>query len=277
MITDPNCDEVDLYPEAGGLYIPTDLKRLSWRGPAPLFITSLSEMIAKNAETLQHLEVDLLSWDRVSQDMRAEHDDGPHGLVHSIGFWQAPEGKISGPTYPALQTLCLAEIPLTADAVTLFDFNVLRTLKLRNCEKWDILLDKAVQLGLPIGLKTLELRVKPGKLDSNSDEVLSKFLTAFNGLEELYVCLQGPLPTNLLWAGVINHRATLKRFVHHLRHLIPDEHHPNLQLELDEADVGLNVGDAFLQSLDRFPLEAIGFSVGAEDIVSASKGGRYPQ
>lgn len=229
----------------------------------------LGETIHRNAETLQYLEVDLVSWESVGRySFLYSYDDGPKNLSHSRFFWRAPEGKISGPAYPALQALCLTELGLTADAVTLFDFNVLRTLKLRNVEKWDTLLENAVRQRLPIGLKTLEIQVKPGPLSSGADEVLSNFLAAFEGLEELYVGLQGPLPASLLWPGVINHRETLKRFVHHLRTV---DHDPDRRQELDEADLGLNVGDAFLGSFDEFQLEAMGLSIGPEDMVSVLK------
>lgn len=267
MITDCTCDEDEHYPFIGleGL---KSLKRLRWRAPLPNFMLHLGNMMRRNAGILQFLEVDLVSWERVGRYSFHSFDDGRRPLSHSDFFWRVPEGRISGPAYPALQTLCLTEIAFTADAVTLFDFSVLRTLKLRNVEKWDTFLEGAVRQGLPIGLKTLEIQAEPGPLSSGADEVLSSFLAAFEGLEELYVGLQGPLPANLLWPGVINHRATLKRFMHHLRTL---DHDPDRLQQLDEADLGLNVGDAFLESLDKFPLEAMGLSIGPEDMVSVLK------
>lgn len=246
------------------------MRRLRWRAPGTGFVRDLSGMIHRNAETLQYLEVDLVSWDTLDfwTNERLLYEDLPERLPSSFGFWQAPEGKISGPTYPALQTLCLTELPFDAEAVKAFDFNVLRTLRLRNVENWDALLDHAVRLRLPIALKTLEIHARPISLDHDEDVILLKFLTAFDGLEELYISLRGPRPTNLVWEGVINHRATLKKLVHHLRSLNPGQ---DWWGGLDETELGLNVGDAFLDSLDKFKLEATGLSIRPEDAVSALK------
>lgn len=274
ITTDCACDDVEFYPQ-GGLYELKRLKRLCWRAPRGGFIPDLSVMICNNAETLRYLEVDLVSWERAEHYARqGSSADDPSDPTRSYCFWRIPEGKISGPNYPVLQTLCLTEVALPRDAVGVFDIGVLQTLRLRNCGGWDVFLKDIVRLCLPIGLKTLEILAKPGMLTCDADEVLSKFLAAFNGLEELYVCLQGPLPTNLVWPGVINHRATLKRFVHHLRMVDLDS---EFNQEIDEADLGLNVGDAFLESLDKIQLEAMGLSIGPQDMVSSSKADWCPR
>lgn len=231
-------------------------------------------MIHTNAKTLKHLEVDLVNWERFGYYChRNPYDDGPRGLEHWIRFWRVPEGKFWGPTHTALQTLCLTEVALSRKSVGMFDFSVLRTLRLRNCEGWDSFLKHAVGLHLPIGLKTLEITAKPGLLSCDADEVLSRFLEAFDGLEELYVGIEGPLLSNELWPGVIAHRATLKRFVHHQR-TTGEDLHPHLGQEVD-ADLLLDAGDAFLQTLDKFQIEAIGLSINPEDRVSAPKADCY--
>lgn len=260
----------------GGLQELKSLRRLRWRAPGTGFVRDLSGMMNRNAETLQYLEVDLVSWDILDFWMseRLLYEDLPEHLPSSMGFWQAPEGKISGPTYPALQTLCLTELPLDAEAVRAFDFNVLRTLTLRNVENWDALLDNAVRQRLPIALKTLEIHARPFSLDHDEDEILLKFLTAFDGLEELYISLRGPRPTNLVWEGVINHRATLKKLVHHLRSLNSGT---DWWGGLDETELGLNIGNEFLDSLDKFKLGAMGLSLRPEDAVSALKSDWCPQ
>lgn len=163
---------------------------------------------------------------------------------------------------------------LPRESVSVCDIGGLRALRLRNCGGWDIFLKDIVRLCLPIGLKALEILAKPGMLSCDADEVLSKFLAAFDGLEELYVCLKGHLPTNLVWPGVINHRATLKRFVHHLRMV---DFNSEFNQEIDEADLGLNVGVVFLESLDKIQLEAMGLSIGLQDMVSFSESGWYPR
>lgn len=268
LTTDGSCYESVDYVKVG-LSSLTKLKRLRWRGPDCDDIHTLSDMIHTNAENLEHLEVDLLSWKALGRYMGlSPYDDGPRGLAHSIRFWRAPGGKISGPTYPALRTLCLTEVSLKMKSVRVFDFSVLRNLKLRNCEKWDDFLENVVRLRLPIGLKTLEVHARPGLLNCDADEVLSKFLAAFDGLEELYVGIQGPLPYNFLWTGVVAHCATLKRFVHHLRTV---DHDPDYIDELDEGDLGWGDADEFLKCLDKFGLEAMGLSINAEDMVSASE------
>lgn len=260
----------------GGFHGLKSLRRLRWRAPGTTFIRELSGMIHRNAETLQHLEVDLVRLDILEYYMheRSLYEDSPHGFAHSIGFWRVPQGKISGPTYPALQTLCLTEVGLTAAAVTDFDFSVLRTLKLRNVDDWDAFLENAVRMRLPIALKTLEIHARPSSLDHDEDEVLLKFLTTFDGLEELYISLRGPRPTNLFWEGVINHRATLKKLVHHLR--LFNRSQNSLQ-ELDETELGLNFGGVFLDSFEKFQLKAMGLSLRPEDMVSALKADWCPQ
>lgn len=272
ITTDCTCyesvDDVEL-----GLTTLTKLKRLRWRAPDCADIHTLSDMIHTNAKTLKYLEVDLVNWERIGYYCsRNPYDDGPRGLEHWIRLWRVPEGKFWGSKHTALQTLCLTEVALSRESVGVLDFGVLRTLRLRNCERWDSFLEHAVGLHLPIGLKTLEVTVKPGLLSCDADEVLSRFLKAFDGLEELYVGIESPLPFNELWPGVIAHHATLKRFVHHQR--TGEGFHPHLTQEVD-ADLLLDPGDAFLQTFDRFQLEAMGLSINPEDLVSALKADWY--
>ena len=276
IITDCSCYEVEYYPK-GGLHKLKSLKRLCWRAPNPGYICDLTDMIYTNAVSLQHLEVDLVSWEYVGSERRLDpYQDGPGGLADSLRFWRAPEGKISGPTLPALQTLCLTEVGLGKASAGVFDFSMLRTLKLRNCDKWDRLLEDAVRLRLPIGLKILEIHARHDRTVviqgyhreevPNADEILLKFLAAFNGLEELYVGLEGTVLFDKILPGLLAHRATLKRFVHDLRTVggHPDPEHPlNAISSLDD--------DESVRLLDQFQLRAMGLSLNPAQLVSVSK------
>lgn len=273
ITTDCSCDEVEYYPK-GGLYGLKSLKRLCWRAPNFRYIDDLTDMIYANAGSLQHLEVDLVSWERVGSCMRLNpFKDGPGGLADSLRFWRVPEGKIANPTHPVLQTLCLTEVGLSKEAVGVFDFGVLRTLKLRNCDKWDMLLEEAVRLCLPIGLKTLEIHTRYNRLYHiesyegeevwNGGEVLLKFLAAFSGLEELSVGLEGTPVFDKILPGLLGHRATLKRFVHDLRTVSGQwalERVPSADSSLDD--------DEFARLLDQFQLEAMGLSLNPAQLVS---------
>lgn len=231
-------------------------------------------MIYANAGSLQNLEVDLVSWERVGSCMQLNpFKDGPGGLADSLRFWRVPEGKIGNPTHPVLQTLCLTEVGLSKETVGVFDFGVLQTLKLRNCDKWDVLLEEAARLRLPIGLKTLEIHTRYNRLYHiesyegeevwNGGEVLFKFLAAFSGLEELSVGLEGTPVFDKILPGLLGHRATLKRFVHDLR-TVSDrwalERVPSADSSLDD--------DEFARLLDQFQLEAMGLSLNPAQLVS---------
>ncbi|KAL1873928.1 hypothetical protein Daus18300_003800 [Diaporthe australafricana] len=147
------------------------------------------------------------------------------------------------------------------DSATALDFETLQTLKLRDCRGWNHLLERIMQLRRPVGLKVLEICESPGLRTCELDPdlrhadlvgVVSEFLATFVGLEGLFVSIEGPADMDRLWSGVINHRATLKRFVHYQG--IEDE--PDVMtLGYDEP------GEISLMSLDEFQLEAIGLTL----------------
>lgn len=291
ITTDCVCNDAEYQ---AGLYELKSLKHLCWRVPSLEAARDLSAMIYVNSDTLRHLEVDLVDSGNVDSYVSGPpYEAGPDGLAHSHLFWREFLGKISGPAYPALQTLCLTQVDLRKRSVRALDFNVLRTLKLRDCVGWKSFLRDAVQLRSPVGLKTLELQARfnrinyaphnwtPGSVPGDNwdpnvgwkaGEVVSNFLAAFTGLKELYVNLKGPSLFDKLWPGVIAHSATLERFVHDLRTL---NHSVDFAYLLDTPT---GEGIVFTLPLDelRFQLRAEGLSIWPEHLlVSVPENNRY--
>lgn len=254
LITDCTCSASEL-DSADGLSGLTKLKRLCWRAPGCDFVDNLRDMIKTNAENLEYIELDLVNWGRFKQ---------------SIGFWQWIFPLVA---YPALQTLCLTEVALSKKTIRALDFGTLRTLKLRNCKGWDILLEKAVQLRRPVRLRTLEILEGSGMDSFDSLYTISRFLDTFDGLEELYVSVAGPEDVADLWDGVIAHRATLKRFVHHQRIIETDFDSEHFEKEFDLMDLGCRYPSDVdrWKDIDKLQLEAIGLSALPEFLVSAPR------
>ncbi|RSL77481.1 hypothetical protein CEP52_017713 [Fusarium oligoseptatum] len=74
-----------------------------------------------------------------------------------------------------------------------------------------------MQLNLPIKLRAFEIVEDSDIAFEWGDGIISDFLNAFGGLEELCVSQTGPAPTLDLWDILGRRHPTLKRFVHHQR------------------------------------------------------------
>ncbi|KAK3896511.1 AAA family ATPase, partial [Staphylotrichum tortipilum] len=121
--------------------------------------------------------------------------------------------------FPAISTLSLTGVPLTAAMAHALGFNTLWSLRIRECPGWREFLTRVAEAGLPVRLKTFEICDRDGQ-DPDSGlghTVIGDFLGAFEGLEELFISHHGPEHVLELWRRVAHHRATLKNFVYHRR------------------------------------------------------------
>ncbi|KAK3897443.1 AAA family ATPase, partial [Staphylotrichum tortipilum] len=121
--------------------------------------------------------------------------------------------------FPSISTLSLTGVPLTAAMAHALGFNTLRSLTIRDCLGWREFLTRVAESGLPAQLKAFQICDRDGQ-DPESGlghTVIADFLSAFEGLEELFISHHGPEHALELWRRVAHHRATLKNFVYHRR------------------------------------------------------------
>ncbi|KAK0615555.1 hypothetical protein B0T17DRAFT_538464 [Bombardia bombarda] len=229
--TEPECDNGIDLEQASSHWEAADnndispwpfrrLKQLAWIGPksSDILTGTLASAIQHNSEHLEELELDLVKYyplvwrpppsettkERIKQFFAAK--------VFFLGDAMAA----GQPPLKALEFLSLSHFPLAAHlASKLVDISQLRSLILRSCLGWVEFLTAMTSSGLPIRLKVLEV-VSQGFVDGRAREVLTNFINAFEGLEELYIWWPiGQIVSTNDWDGIASgHRATLKRLIH---------------------------------------------------------------
>ncbi|KAL2022247.1 hypothetical protein VTK56DRAFT_5857 [Thermocarpiscus australiensis] len=243
-----------------------DIRRLCWRAPSTQYLDALFKTIANNHEHLEELELDFVS--------RAE-------LVHGVFSGNLKTNRTPSPLLPALRVLSLSNADLLdgdgdlAELIRAIDFSALESLTLRKCEDrgWEELLKLIVASGKAIKLKRLE--IKCGEHGYDSENAISQFVGAFEGLQELLVSFSDKeggrrradtdnRDRPCLWRSVQQHRATLKRFVCHkrvysaARRCCWNSH--AIDYSKDSDDLGIQALEN--NPLDAMNLECLGLSCG---------------
>ncbi|KAL2817947.1 hypothetical protein BDW59DRAFT_129607 [Aspergillus cavernicola] len=109
-----------------------------------------------------------------------------------------------------------------------FNFNSLRSLKLRFCPGWEMFLKQVASLSQPIQLKSLEIQSNTQYNDEDDEAAtISEFLDTIEGLEDLYICTSSPSDALVIWRTMVRHKSTLKKFVHHQRSVSFETEYPN--------------------------------------------------
>ncbi|KAH6854109.1 hypothetical protein B0I37DRAFT_22148 [Chaetomium sp. MPI-CAGE-AT-0009] len=227
LTTDPTCHSSGAQHCEIDLSALCQLQSLRWRGPGARHLDTLSRTIENNSGRLRSLELDFICWASLKRDLdfdqgiRLEADEWCANNVFGLTR-QSPQ-----PTLSAIRELSLAQVPLGDGIGRTINFDTLVSLKLRNCRNWDDFLDEIIHLGVPIRLKTFEIRDSEYVTGYGAPETLNRFLTTFDGLEELFVSYWNSEKgdyrgrwnhvTSGIWNSANHHRETLKRLGYHRR------------------------------------------------------------
>ncbi len=231
------------------------LQNLCWRAPNADHVKTLFDVLKRNSERLQKLELDFVDWPTLRERLGllgGNQDDGPQNACASFvfGLTRQPPQLI----FQAIRELSLTQVPLVAEMAHVINFGTLRSLTMRRCPSWDRFLahvtERVTESGLLIQLKTLEIYACDDVTCELGYGTIGDFLDTFDGLEELFISHAGPKKTRRLWNHVIRHQATLTKFVHHQRSRNVDDESPHFTKDHDLSDLGMNSRDWRLMEED---------------------------
>lgn len=219
------------YPHTEGEVCEIDLsqlrkiRNLSWTNPDSDHLHTLSIALQASRAHLKKLELDFVDclghpFDLESDSDDDEDDNNPDPTEPNCLFGDLLGLKKTSlcPLLPDIRVLSLSKvtiIPAMAEAV---NFATLHSLTLRKCPGWEGFLKRVVESMPSIHLKRFEIQqLDRLKLATQVQATKSfiNFLSAFEGLQELFVGEVGPISTLDLWSGASHYHATLMRFVHH--------------------------------------------------------------
>jgi hypothetical protein len=185
---------------------------------------ALRFLILGHAHQLERLEIDFLHWNDDSEEYRLCGRPIPPNYL-ATGFFHIELGK-EKVVLPVLKTLSLSSVSFwrgSAELARAMNMRNLRSLKLRNCQGVNELLDMLAHSPEIIHLKSFELTQRSTKSRNQQDnwkiQNLVNFLESFEGLEELCILSdpsEDPIDEDYWWS-ILRHKATLKRLVHHQR------------------------------------------------------------
>lgn len=192
------------------------LKSLSWNGlRSENDFSTLHGALQQFSNQLVELELDLIDWNTVNYFLM-DQDVSVDFFARRI--LALPPGGRKG-MFSALQVLSLSAVSLTSfpeEIAEAFDFSSLRSLKLRLCPGWDDFLQHVREFCQPITLKSLEIQVAT-EMEDNFRDTITEFLESFEGLEKLFISTNSEKDPVDLWYALLQHKSTLRRFVHHVR------------------------------------------------------------
>jgi hypothetical protein len=198
--------------------------KFSWIGiQSKADFESLRTCLRLNALHLKTLNLNLIAWEKADELGFTDHSrfvgDGKRSKNFFATDTIGPEQNKPGLSFPSLESLSLSEVPFKSainELHSAFDFSALRTLRLWNCSGALDLLERLIGSQQTIRLSSLEIVVHPEHATYMEDELASKFLQAFTGLEDLYLSLPA-LDWRLIADSAAGHISTLKRVVFHGR------------------------------------------------------------
>ncbi|KAL2866487.1 uncharacterized protein BJX67DRAFT_354930 [Aspergillus lucknowensis] len=201
------------------------LKRLTW---IPLTWRSDFDALALGLEKFAHqltlLELDIFENERKCGGYRPEYfkseeeRDRPNYFAWDIMGLCVNQKKC---VFHFLERLYLCGIPFDMaemEMANAFNWSRLQSLHLRFCSGWGDFLQQVIGSGQRIHLKSLTMEPAP-VLESPGEEVdaICSFLHGFTGLRNLFLSTNEEYGTLEIWRAVLNHKDTLKIFVHNQR------------------------------------------------------------
>jgi hypothetical protein len=217
------------------------------------------KILEANGEHLESLEIETV--------------DNAQCLLHIDQFIGDNRWK-KGINFISLQHLSLSEIsldrayPRTAWS---FHFGKLQTLRLYNCPySFEFLKNMAESACNIIKLRLFEIVFNESHTNEIHNEAhpIGDFLTAFEGLEELYISIQNTkFPIKPLVKSIFRHSRTLRRLVHHERGI--DAYAESNRYDL-ACDYPLPWEPDIDRVLSRMALESVGLCVSPSSLVRLS-------
>lgn len=209
----------------------TKLQSLTWRGLSRFDdFESVGKCIMTNGRPITSLTLDLIDWttaeeiwaDRFSQRI-TQPTRLPDNFFAGTLFGIKAGEKVE--PLPSLEHLSLPAVSFQSVRIEMahaLNMTRLRTLKLWNCPHS---LDLLIAITVPyetMNLRSFEFVIDPETsanqgLHSEPDPALAVFLGAFQGLEDIYLMLPGPLKWDIIIQAIGHHEPTLRRLVAHDR------------------------------------------------------------
>ncbi|KAH6994617.1 hypothetical protein EDB82DRAFT_576033 [Fusarium venenatum] len=237
--TDPFCSRFNRWSRTTDLNLSGfhNIRRFSWKAPMGCHFGNIANLVQKNADHLEELEIDLQSWSRQWEDRESrvvrhkadseEWDKVPASNMLARDMFGLSSDASANTCFPRMRSLKLTRVPLrdetTNKTVTAAFINLagLTSLTLRMCSYWTLLLEDMIQSTTPIAVESLEILdfylQTPNVTAAKKVIAITNFLDSFDGLEELFISHCGPTPVLNFWQHVSRHSSTLKAFVHHQR------------------------------------------------------------
>lgn len=193
------------------------LRSFSWQGIHEVRDGEVvATLLCKNAEHLEQIKLDFIA---VFEGVLWNNsDDTPNRFATDILMLKPGERRT---LFPSLRDLSLSAVLFAgapAEIAAAFDIPTLRSLKLRNCQGMNALLKELTSSGQAIKITRLEIELTVEIEDDQDIWPLFKFLSSFQGLEDLYVLSDESEHIFMdYWQAVVHHKSTLKRTVHQQR------------------------------------------------------------
>jgi hypothetical protein len=259
------------------------LKRLTW---IPLTwrddLDALAMGLEKFAHQLTLLELDIFEYERKGNEgyrpyyakSQEEHNRPNYFAWDILGLSVNQKKRM----FQSLDRLYLCGVPFYMAGMEMahaFNCSRLQSLHLRFCRGWEEFLHQVIQSGQKINLTSLTLEPSPTlEFPGEEIETICSFLGAFTGLRDLFLSTNEQWGTMDIWRAVLNHKATLKIFVHNQR--IPagfwgpvwdgSAEPPHLPFASDESEMMRT--DPANNPLSQLDLEFLGLTVLPGDLVS---------
>lgn len=214
------------------------LRSLSWRGVRNSDdFKTIRDCLSLNAPHLRELTLDLVDWYKAICNWSAAHRAWM--TENFSNFFTTDVLKIKAGdlnrTFPVLDVLSLSAVSFETaveEIPHVMNFAGLSTLKLRHCRHVKELLERFPNSRQKISLTSFEVVVDSEDVDFVYEFEIGGFLSAFQGLQNLYLMTPDDGSWPSLLKGVLNHETTLKRLVIHAR--TTDDNQPSF----DEATDG---------------------------------------
>lgn len=215
------------------------LKRLSLVG-----LSSHEELNAL-IDTLQRLSHQLVEFELDLERCRYPKLSSEWDSIHSLFLSRVMNlRQLRASTFASLQSLSLSSLsfntnsfgptPMPGHIARTFNLPNLHSLKMRDCDGWELLLEFLTfpSSTPPIVLRSLEIWDRPTPEEFSKTGILKSFLESFRGLEDLFI-LTPPAPVYAIWSALAHHKNTLRRFVHHQRTMLTYDSHPYFAASYD--------------------------------------------
>ncbi|KAK2737365.1 hypothetical protein FQN57_007543 [Myotisia sp. PD_48] len=199
-----------------------NLRSLSWKGLSRYEdFEAIRNCIEQNT-SIESLEFHFWDCDYPRQELDTEFGQNRRRPFNCFAQYllrlQPNESKL---VLPSLKNLSLSKAMFYGpglDIAQALNISQLRTLKLWNCHDTYAWLDSIVDSAQPLQLTTLELVDSPFQFDLyysgiRITPICVRFLTAFDGLIDLFLMLQQPVDWLNIFDAAYHHHATLKRLV----------------------------------------------------------------